>query len=163
MKEYTHFSYKLLLKCLDIALAEEITHKVGFAQTYGLLTSHFWSHSGIVCTFGVWWSHDSTYVCVTLPPQAPVSMKAVCQAAWLWTVAFGNLVVIIIAEGRLFGNQVNGVWFRVSMGFEVGGSLFWQDMYMSSVRLRDVVWGWYLLFRILYKALSIVSQSLKSS
>ena len=33
-------------------------------------------------------------------------MKAVCQAAWLWTVAFGNLIVIIIAEGRLFQNQV---------------------------------------------------------
>ena len=38
--------------------------------------------------------------------QAPVSMKAVCQAAWLWTVAFGNLIVIIIAEGRIFENQV---------------------------------------------------------
>ena len=42
-----------------------------------------------------------------VPSQAPVSMKAVCQAAWLWTVAFGNLVVIIIAEGRLFANQVS--------------------------------------------------------
>lgn len=38
--------------------------------------------------------------------QAPPSMKALCQAAWLWTVAFGNLVVIIIAESSLFANQV---------------------------------------------------------
>ena len=40
-------------------------------------------------------------------PQAPVSMKAVCQAAWLWTVAFGNLIVIIIAESSIFANQVS--------------------------------------------------------
>ncbi len=33
-------------------------------------------------------------------------MKAMCQAVWLMTVAFGNLVVIIIAEGRIFADQV---------------------------------------------------------
>ena len=38
--------------------------------------------------------------------QAPASMKAICQAAWLWTVAFGNLVVVIIAESKLFDSQV---------------------------------------------------------
>ena len=38
--------------------------------------------------------------------QAPASMKAICQAAWLWTVAFGNLVVVIIAESKLFESQV---------------------------------------------------------
>ena len=37
--------------------------------------------------------------------QAPPSMKALCQAAWLWTVAFGNLFVIIIAESKIFSNQ----------------------------------------------------------
>ena len=29
-----------------------------------------------------------------------------CQAAWLSTVAFGNLVVIIVAESSLFANRV---------------------------------------------------------
>jgi hypothetical protein len=43
--------------------------------------------------------------------QAPVSMKALCQAAWLWTVAFGNLFVIIIAEGRIFENQALEFFF----------------------------------------------------
>ena len=38
--------------------------------------------------------------------QAPASMKAICQAAWLWTIAFGNLVVVIIAKSKLFDNQV---------------------------------------------------------
>jgi hypothetical protein len=27
-------------------------------------------------------------------------MKSVVQAAWLWTVAFGNLIVIIVAESK---------------------------------------------------------------
>ncbi|CAI8021378.1 Solute carrier family 15 member 2, partial [Geodia barretti] len=42
---------------------------------------------------------------------APVSMKALCQAAWLWTVAIGNLFVIIIAEGRIFENQALEFFF----------------------------------------------------
>lgn len=29
-----------------------------------------------------------------------------CQAAWLLTVAFGNLVVIIVAESSIFENRV---------------------------------------------------------
>ena len=32
--------------------------------------------------------------------QAPSTMKSVVQAAWLWTVAFGNLIVIIVAEAK---------------------------------------------------------------
>ncbi len=38
--------------------------------------------------------------------QAPPSMKSLSQAAWLLTVAFGNLVVVIVAESSLFSNQV---------------------------------------------------------
>ena len=34
-------------------------------------------------------------------------MKALCQSAWLLTVAFGNLVVVIIAESSIFENQVS--------------------------------------------------------
>lgn len=33
------------------------------------------------------------------PPQAPANMKSVLQAGWLLTVAFGNVIVLIIAEG----------------------------------------------------------------
>lgn len=33
-------------------------------------------------------------------------MKALCQSAWLLTVAFGNLVVVIVAESSIFDNQV---------------------------------------------------------
>jgi len=32
--------------------------------------------------------------------QAPASMKSVLQAAWLLTVAFGNIIVIIVAEAK---------------------------------------------------------------
>lgn len=33
-------------------------------------------------------------------------MKSMCQAAWLLTVAFGNLVVVIVAESSAFESQV---------------------------------------------------------
>jgi len=39
--------------------------------------------------------------------QAPVSMKAVLQAGWLLTTAFGNLIVVIIAEAKFFDSQAN--------------------------------------------------------
>ena len=44
-----------------------------------------------------------------IPPkkfQSPESMKSVLQAAWLLTVAFGNLIVILIAEAKAFNDQV---------------------------------------------------------
>jgi len=37
--------------------------------------------------------------------QSPVSMKSVLQAAWLLTVAFGNLIVVIVAEAKFFEEQ----------------------------------------------------------
>merc|ERR1719394_2123833 len=39
--------------------------------------------------------------------QAPDSMKSVVQAAWLLTVAFGNIIVIIVAELKLFDEQAS--------------------------------------------------------
>ncbi|KAG8232131.1 hypothetical protein J437_LFUL012140 [Ladona fulva] len=39
--------------------------------------------------------------------QAPSSMKSVMQAAWLLTVAFGNLIVVIIAEAKFFESQTS--------------------------------------------------------
>lgn len=38
--------------------------------------------------------------------QSPVSMKSVLQACWLLTVAFGNVIVVIVAEAKGFDKQV---------------------------------------------------------
>lgn len=38
--------------------------------------------------------------------QSPVSMKSVLQACWLLTVAFGNVIVVIVAEAKGFEKQV---------------------------------------------------------
>lgn len=37
--------------------------------------------------------------------QAPSTMKSVLQALWLLTVTFGNIIVVIIAEIKLFDSQ----------------------------------------------------------
>ena len=37
--------------------------------------------------------------------QSPASMKSVVQASWLLTVAFGNLIVVVVAETSLFSAQ----------------------------------------------------------
>ena len=34
-------------------------------------------------------------------------MKSVLQAAWLLTVAFGNIIVIIVAEAKAFEDQAS--------------------------------------------------------
>ncbi|XP_063872254.1 solute carrier family 15 member 1-like isoform X2 [Scylla paramamosain] len=52
--------------------------------------------------------------------QAPVSMKSVLQAAWLLTVSFGNLIVVIIAEAKFFERQ--------SMEFFLFAALMFVDM-----------------------------------
>jgi len=39
--------------------------------------------------------------------QAPPSMKSVISAVWLFTVALGNVIVLIIAEARIFEQQSN--------------------------------------------------------
>lgn len=39
--------------------------------------------------------------------QAPESMKSLLQAGWLLSVAFGNLIVVIIKGARPFQRQVN--------------------------------------------------------
>lgn len=38
--------------------------------------------------------------------QAPASMKSVLQACWLLSVAIGNMLVVVIAELKLFESQV---------------------------------------------------------
>ncbi|KAG0728410.1 Solute carrier family 15 member 1 [Chionoecetes opilio] len=52
--------------------------------------------------------------------QAPASMKSVMQAAWLLTVSFGNLIVVIIAEAKIFDRQ--------SMEFFLFAGLMFVDM-----------------------------------
>ena len=37
--------------------------------------------------------------------QAPESMKSVLMGCWQLTIAFGNLIVIIIAEAKIFDRQ----------------------------------------------------------
>lgn len=49
--------------------------------------------------------------------QAPQSMKSIIQAAWLLTVAGGNILVIIIAEGRFFPQQFVEFFFFAGLIF----------------------------------------------
>lgn len=51
--------------------------------------------------------------------QAPASMKSCLQAAWLMTVAFGNLIVVIEAESHVFTNQMTEFFFFAAMLFVV--------------------------------------------
>ena len=55
---------------------------------------------------------STTFICTDdfyslLLIQAPESMKSVLQAAWLLNVAFGNIIVIIVAEAKAFDSQVS--------------------------------------------------------
>ncbi|XP_063972984.1 peptide transporter family 1-like isoform X2 [Diachasmimorpha longicaudata] len=43
--------------------------------------------------------------------QAPASMKSIVQAAWLLTVAVGNLIVVIIAKAKIFDRQASEFFF----------------------------------------------------
>ncbi|UXI14694.1 Early growth response protein 1 [Sarcoptes scabiei] len=43
--------------------------------------------------------------------QAPKSMKSVLQAAWLLMIAFGNLIVAVIADLKIFNEQSYEFYF----------------------------------------------------
>ncbi|XP_032597165.1 peptide transporter family 1 [Drosophila grimshawi] len=49
--------------------------------------------------------------------QAPASMKSVLQACWLLTVAFGNVIVVIIAEAALFESQASEFFLFAGLMF----------------------------------------------
>lgn len=61
---------------------------------------------------------SNTHICYTsfhnpapvllLLPQAPSNMKSVLQAGWLFTVAVGNIIVLIISEAATLEDQVGG-------------------------------------------------------
>jgi len=56
--------------------------------------------------------------------QAPESMKSLLQAGWLLSVAFGNLIVVIIKGSRPFQRQVNLVkLIKKSMQLKINCSL----------------------------------------
>ena len=47
--------------------------------------------------------------------QAPSSMKSVLQAFWLLTVAFGNIIVIFVAEAKAFSDQASEFFFFAAL------------------------------------------------
>ena len=47
--------------------------------------------------------------------ESPVSLKSMAQAGWLLTVAVGNLIVVIIAESKLFAKLANEMLFFAFM------------------------------------------------
>lgn len=53
--------------------------------------------------------------------QAPPSMKSVIQALWLLNVAFGNVIVVIVAELRAFKSQAHEFFlFALLMFIDMG-------------------------------------------
>lgn len=52
--------------------------------------------------------------------QAPSSMKSVLQALWLLTVTFGNIIVVVIAETKLFESQASEFFlFALLMAIDI--------------------------------------------
>ncbi|XP_030380981.1 peptide transporter family 1 isoform X1 [Scaptodrosophila lebanonensis] len=49
--------------------------------------------------------------------QAPPSMKSVLQACWLLTVAFGNVIVVVVAELKFFQSQANEFFLFAGLMF----------------------------------------------
>lgn len=49
--------------------------------------------------------------------QAPSTMKSLLQACWLLTVAFGNVIVVVIAEAKIFQSQANEFFLFAVMMF----------------------------------------------
>ena len=49
--------------------------------------------------------------------QAPVTMKSVLQACWLLTVAFGNVIVVIVAELKIFDSQASEFFLFAGLMF----------------------------------------------
>lgn len=51
--------------------------------------------------------------------QTPANMKSCLHAAWLMTVAFGNLIVVIEAESHLFGSLMMEFFFFAATIFVI--------------------------------------------
>lgn len=72
--------------------------------------------------------------------QAPSSMKSLLQACWLLTVAFGNVIVVIIAELKFFQSQAYEFFlFAVMMFIDMAifGLLAMRYTYVKNVDSKD--------------------------
>ncbi|CAO1383586.1 unnamed protein product [Diamesa tonsa] len=49
--------------------------------------------------------------------QAPESMKSVLQGCWMLTIAFGNLIVVIIGAAKIFDSQANEFFLFAGLMF----------------------------------------------
>ena len=49
--------------------------------------------------------------------QAPPSLKSLVQACWLLTVAFGNVIVVIVAELKIFASQASEFFLFAGLMF----------------------------------------------
>ncbi|XP_017145502.1 peptide transporter family 1 isoform X3 [Drosophila miranda] len=49
--------------------------------------------------------------------QSPPSMKSVLQACWLLTVAFGNVIVVVVAELKIFDSQASEFFLFAGLMF----------------------------------------------
>lgn len=73
--------------------------------------------------------------------QAPASMKSLLQASWLLTVAFGNVIVVIIAEAKFFQSQAHEFFlFAVMMFIDMAlfGLLAMRYKYVNCEKGDDV-------------------------
>lgn len=72
-------------------------------------------------------------VCASQSPsfffQAPASMKSVLQAGWLLTVAFGNVIVLIVAQSAPLAQ----VWNRICYQYHMYWKCF-QEILLSAFR-----------------------------
>ncbi|XP_023179498.1 peptide transporter family 1-like [Drosophila hydei] len=64
--------------------------------------------------------------------QAPPSLKSLLQACWLLTVAFGNVIVVIIAELKFFDSQANEFFLFAGLMFLDMLIFMWFALYYVS-------------------------------
>lgn len=90
--------------------------------------------------------------------QAPQSMKSVLTGCWMLTIAFGNLIIVFIAEASFFNEQV-------SFGFLILDFLLTQKFNFISQKweflmFAIVMWVAMAIFAVLayfYKSIPIKS------
>lgn len=64
-------------------------------------------------------------------------MKSICQSAWQLTVAFGNLIVIVIAEARFFTPAAELLFFASLLFTAAGLFLILAARYAKLYNSRD--------------------------
>jgi solute carrier family 15 (oligopeptide transporter), member 1 len=72
--------------------------------------------------------------------QAPATMKSLLQACWLLTVAFGNVIVVIIAEAKIFHSQAHEFFLFAGLmvvDMAIFGLLAMRYKYVTSSDKKD--------------------------